>query len=241
MRPVELLVPSGSRGVKLLAGAVLAWATLGWVTASYAGPVAATPSAPAPDRVQLFEPAKAIADFTLTDHNGKPLRLSQLRGRPVLLFLGFTHCPDVCPTALHKLRLVEAERLKAKQPIHVVMISVDGERDTPAALRSMLSPLSPNFIGLTGDPRVVRKVAAQFNGVFFKGLPSGKDGNYTVDHTSQIYLLDATGKLRATFFNAEVGDIARMTASLEVRASSPRHSNYQGGSRTGSGTLQRSM
>jgi protein SCO1 len=231
-----LLVPSGSRGAKLLAIVLLGWATI-----STAKLAAAPPGVAAPDRVQLFEPAKAIDDFTLTDHNGKPLRLSQLRGRPVLMFLGFTHCPDVCPTALHKLRLVEAERLKAKQSIHVVMVSVDGDRDTPAAMRSMLAPLSPNFIGLTGDPRLVRKIAAQFNGVFFKGMPSGPDGNYTVDHTSQIYLLDAAGKLRATFFNAEVRDMTRMTASLGSRGTARALSNHRDTSRTGSGTLQRSM
>ncbi len=165
-------------------------------------------------RVRLIEPAKLISDFELTAHTGKRMKFSALRGEPTLVFLGFTHCPDVCPATLHKLKLVESQMRKAGRQVQVVMLSVDGERDTPAALRAMLEPVSPRFVGLTGPPSQMKRIAAQFSGVFFKGLPRGPDGNYTVDHTSQIYLVDSAGALRAIFFNPDVADIVTVTTQL---------------------------
>ena len=84
------------------------------------------------------------------------------------------------------------------------MISVDGERDTPEVMKKYLAGYSDSFIGLTGDPKAVRKIAADFKAVFFKGLPYDNAGNYQVEHTSLIYLVDSQGRLRATFLDAPV-------------------------------------
>lgn len=117
---------------------------------------------PAFDKVLIAEPAKAIADFELADQNGKPLRLSDLRGEPVLVFFGFAHCPNVCPATLGVLKTAHASKDRAVRRARMVMISVDGERDTPEAMRAYLSPISKDFIGLTGDPKLVLEIAQQF-------------------------------------------------------------------------------
>jgi protein SCO1/2 len=96
------------------------------------------------------------------------------------------------------------------------MISVDGERDAPAAMKAYLDALSADFIGLTGEPRTVRQIAEGFSAVFFKGLPAGQSGHYVVDHTSQVYLADAEGRLRATFFDASVEQMARTIEELSA-------------------------
>jgi len=95
-----------------------------------------------------------------------------------------------------------------------VLVSIDGERDTPEVLKSYLAGYPPFFIGLTGDPKAVRKIAAGFKAVFFKGLPYDNAGNYQVEHTSMIYLVDGEGRLRATFLDAPVPAIAATTRRL---------------------------
>ncbi len=168
----------------------------------------------APARVLEASPPKAITDFELTNQDGQPFRLSQLRGSPVLVFFGFSHCPDVCPLTLGQLQAVVSSRDSAVNQARVVMISVDGDRDTPAALKRYLASVSPDFIGLTGPPRRVRDIAAQFSAVFFKGTPADADGNYQVEHTAQVYLLDKQGRLHSTFFNAPADVIAAATRQV---------------------------
>jgi protein SCO1/2 len=102
----------------------------------------------------------------------------------------------------------------------VIMISVDGDRDTPAALKAYLAPLSKDFIGLTGDPRTVRALAGNFSAVFFKGLPADNSGRYLVEHTSQVYLVDAQGRLHATFFDASVERMSQTVRSLDAHRGS---------------------
>lgn len=166
------------------------------------------------ERVQRASPPRPIADFELTDQFGKPRKLSSFQGAPLLVFFGFANCPDVCPTALHQLQLLMNSKDKDLQRTNVAMISVDGARDTPAVMKSYLEPLSKKFIGLTGPPQQVRGIAAQFQAVFFKGAPTDKSAGYRIDHTSQVYLLDASGKLRATFFNAPVATMHTVTAEI---------------------------
>jgi protein SCO1 len=91
---------------------------------------------------------------------------------------------------------------------------VDGERDTPAVMKAFLEPLGPGFLGLTGDPRIVRDIATDFSAVFFKGMPTDAAGGYDVEHTSQVYLVDREGRLRATFYNAPVGDMVAVTRGV---------------------------
>ena len=166
------------------------------------------------ERVQRASPPRPIADFELTDQFGKPRKLSSFQGAPLLVFFGFANCPDVCPTALHQLQLLMNSKDKELQRTNVAMISVDGARDTPAVMKSYLEPISKKFIGLTGPPQQVRGIAAQFQAVFFKGAPVDKSGGYRIDHTSQVYLLDASGKLHATFVNAPVATMHTVTAEI---------------------------
>jgi protein SCO1/2 len=157
-----------------------------------------------PARVLEASPPKAIPDFELTNQDGQAFRLSKLRGSPVLLFFGFANCPDVCPLTLGQLQMIAQSPDKVVRQTRMVMVSVDGDRDKPADLKRYLGAVSPDFVGLTGDPRKVRDIAAQFSAVFFKGGPTDRSGQYLVEHTSQVYLLDRQGRLRSTFFNATV-------------------------------------
>jgi len=175
----------------------------------------------APDedsRVQISDATARVEDFTLTDQNGRPFSFAHLRGRDTLVFFGFTHCTSICPAAMFKLKLLVASLEGTGQSAPaVVLISVDGDRDTPAVLKDYLRVYPSKFIGLTGDPKAVRGIAAGFKSVFFKGLPYDHAGNYQVEHTSMIYLVDSEGRIRATFFDAPVEDMAETTRRLTTQ------------------------
>ena len=196
--------------------------TLVLAAALLAGPTMPVRAETAPSVVEM-QPPLAIADFQLTDEQGKPFRLGQLKGRPVLIFFGFTHCPDACPLAMGKLAAM-GSAVPAAREARVVFISTDGRRDTPAVLREYLARFPPGFIGLTGDPKDVSKIAAQFSAVFFRGRAADRSGNYLVEHSTQIYLLDRDGRLRATFFDAPVDTLARVTAAV-ARETSASHNS----------------
>ena len=104
------------------------------------------------DRVRLATPPAPLTDFSLTDQDSKPFKFSRLNGQPKLVFFGFTHCQSVCPPTLQKLREVCRSLSKDDGTFRCVMISVDGERDTPVAMKEYLAPFQPGFIGLTARP-----------------------------------------------------------------------------------------
>ena len=166
-----------------------------------AGGLPAGGSAAQPDRTVTFDPPRALPAFTLTDPQGRAAGSAALRGQVTLVFFGFTQCPDVCPTTLLRLRNLLASSADFAA-VRAVMISVDGERDDPAALRAFLGNAGPAFTALTGTPAAVRPVSRGFSAMFVKQPPAGPDGRYTVDHSSQVYLVDRAGRLRAAFFNA---------------------------------------
>ena len=174
---------------------------------------AAAAATPAPERTLLAEPPRAIADFQLTDQSGKTVKLADFRGAPVLMFFGFTHCSTACPAALHQLRQLERQHGAELGKTRIVIVSVDGERDTPSAMKTWLQPLSAKFIGLTGAPARVQNIAAQFSAAFYK-LPGASAGEYSMEHNSQIFLLDGKGQLRATFFNAPLATMAKVTKAV---------------------------
>jgi protein SCO1 len=174
---------------------------------------AAMAAAPPPQRTLLADPPRPIADFQLRDQTGKTVKLADFRGAPVLVFFGFTHCPDVCPTMLHQLRELQRQHGAQLGKTRIVIISVDGERDTPEAMQTWLKPLSPDFIGLTGAPQQVHDIAGRFSATFFK-VPGPKPGEYSFQHNSQVFLVDGQGRLRATFFNAPLAIMAEVTQSL---------------------------
>jgi protein SCO1/2 len=169
-------------------------------------------------RVQLVADPAVLADFELTDQDNHKFHLSQLRGREALFFFGFTHCASICPTALFELKLVsEALEKSGQKAPAVVFVSVDGERDTPETMKNYLAAFPESFIGVTGDPKSVRKIAAEFKAVFFKGLPYDNAGNYQVEHTSLIYFVDSGGRLRASFLDAPVESMAASIGHLSSR------------------------
>jgi protein SCO1/2 len=145
----------------------------------------------------------------MTDHRGQRRKLADLAGGPLLVFFGFTHCPDACPTTLHKLGLIKAGDPKL-DGLRVVLISVDGERDTPEALAAFLGRFSKDFVGFTAPPDQVRTLALRFAAPFFKDPP--RDGQYLVQHSTRVYALDKRGRLRAELFDASaeaVGGVGR--------------------------------
>jgi protein SCO1/2 len=179
--------------------------------------IAGWAAAPAPlprlDRVYVNQEPAPVEDFTLTDQDGKARAFSSLRGQPALVFFGFTHCPSICPTTLARLKSLHAARDGALRSARIVLISVDGDRDTPERLKTYLAALSPDFIGLTGDPKATSKIAARFAAVFFRE-PAAKDGSYNVMHSTQVFAVDKAGRLRATFADAAIEDMATITDLL---------------------------
>lgn len=158
---------------------------------------------PSFERVRVLEAPRSIADAELTDQYGDTVRLTSLQGRVTFVLFGFTNCPDACPTAMARLReLYDARTLKDRD-VAYVMISVDGQRDTPAAMKEFLAKYSPAFIGLTAEPARVKPIATQFSAAFFKGH-AGHDGGYDVAHSPQIFVLDTEGRLRAELFSASL-------------------------------------
>ena len=168
----------------------------------------------APERTLLVSEPRPLSDFELMNQDGKPVKLSQLRGTPLLVFFGFAHCPSVCPAALQELRQLERKHSADLGKARIVIISVDGERDSPQAMKEWLRPISKNFIGLTGAPPKVREIAREFSAAFYK-TPGKQPSEYLVEHNAQIFLVDAKGQLRATFFNAPVATMAEVTRGVK--------------------------
>jgi len=129
----------------------------------------------------------------LTDHNGKPRRLEDWRGKVVVLFFGFTHCPDVCPTTLADIAAAVKSLGAEAEKVQVLMVSVDPERDTPDALGKYVPAFDPGFLGLRGDLDATKKVAAEFK-IYFEKAKTG--ASYTVNHSTQSYVIDPQGRLR---------------------------------------------
>ncbi len=169
--------------------------------------------ADASERTRIADPPVSTPQFSLTDHDGQPFAAADLRGQVALVFFGFTHCEGVCPATLQVLRQVERALAHEGDGLRTLLISVDGERDTPAVMKAYLEPFGPGFIGITGAPAEVTQIAKGFQAVFFKGMPRPA-GGYDVEHTSQVYLLDREGRLRATFFGAGSEEIAAVTRTV---------------------------
>ncbi len=142
-------------------------------------------------------------DFTLQSSRGA-VSLSDFRGKPVLLYFGYTTCPDVCPTTLADLRMAMQELGEDQSKVQVLFVSVDPERDTVERLGAYLQYFDPNFIGLTGPLAEIEAIANRF-GVFFQKNVVDSAADYLIDHTSAVLLLDADGKLRLMFPYATTG------------------------------------
>jgi protein SCO1/2 len=138
----------------------------------------------------------------LTDHTGKPRRLEDFRGKAVVLFFGFTHCPDICPTTLADIAGAVKQLGPDAERVQVLMVSVDPERDTPDALARYVTAFDRRFLGLRGDLPATQKVAKEFK-IYFEKRKQGD--SYTVDHSAQSYVLDPQGRLRLLVRHDRIG------------------------------------
>ncbi len=135
--------------------------------------------------------------FTLTDHNGQPISDRDLKGRPFLVFFGFTHCPDVCPTTLFEVSEVMRALGSDGKDMRALFVTVDPERDTPAKLKDYLSSFDSRVIGVTGDEASIKAMEKAYR-VYSRKVPL-EAGGYNMDHTAIVYLMDKDGRFVAPF------------------------------------------
>jgi protein SCO1/2 len=148
-------------------------------------------------RTQVFAPAAIGGAFSLVDQDGARVTEENLVGKPTIIFFGFTHCPDVCPTSLFEMSEVLRAMGPAADGVGAYFVSVDPERDTPEAMKTYLQSFDPRLKGLTGTPEDVAKIIAAYR-VYAKKVPT-EGGDYTMDHTALIYLMGKDGKFIAPF------------------------------------------
>ena len=134
-------------------------------------------------------------DFALTDHNGKPRTLADFKGKAVVMFFGYTQCPDVCPTTMAEMANVMKELGPQADKVQVLFVTVDPARDTPQILSQYVPAFDKRFLGLYGDEAATAKVAKEFK-VFYQKVPGKTAGSYTMDHTAGSYVFDPQGRVR---------------------------------------------
>ncbi len=150
---------------------------------------------PRPSQTEL--PLAAIGGpFTLVGADGQPFSSARLAGKPFAIFFGFTHCPDVCPTTLARLARLRRQLGSGEDAFNIVFVSVDPERDGPAEVGAYSKLFDTPVIGLTGSPAQIEQVKKQF-AVFSAKAPQ-EGGEYSVDHTASVFLMDRAGKFVAT-------------------------------------------
>jgi protein SCO1/2 len=135
--------------------------------------------------------------FHLEDQSGKVVTDQDLKGKPYLVFFGYTHCPDICPTTLFDMSQVMKQLGPDADRTGALFITVDPERDTPAVMKDYLSNFDPHVRGLTGDQTSIDAAIKEYR-VYAKKVPL-KDGDYTMDHTAVVYLMDKNGNFIAPF------------------------------------------
>jgi len=133
--------------------------------------------------------------FTLTDDNGGQVTQQAYRGKLALLYFGYTHCPDVCPTTLADLRSAILKLGADANQVRVLFVSVDPARDTPAVLKTYVNAFGPWFVGLTGSPAELQALTKRYRVAYRLGKPDAQ-GNYTVYHSSAVFIFDKQGKVR---------------------------------------------
>jgi protein SCO1/2 len=150
---------------------------------------------------QVASPVQQVAavggPFRLTDQNGRTVTEQDFKGKPFLVFFGFTHCPEVCPTTLFEISEVLRKLGPDADKTHALFITVDPERDTVKSMKDYLSSFDPHMSGLTGDPAAIAKVAKEYR-VYYKKVPLD-DGGYTMDHSAIVYLMGKDGRFVSPF------------------------------------------
>jgi len=146
----------------------------------------------------LIDPPAPAADFELTDQNGQPYRLSDQGGKVILIFFGYTNCPDVCPLTLTEFKRIKEGLGDKAQDVHFVYITVDPERDTVERMKFYVGNFDPSFIALTSDRETLQPIWDAY-GVYQERQDVGSAAGYLVDHTARIYTIDKGGNWRINY------------------------------------------
>jgi protein SCO1 len=144
------------------------------------------------------EPFPPAPEFSLTDANGDMINLKDVRGKVVLLFFGYTYCPDICPTTLAQLKLAMQDLGKKSEQVQVIFISVDPKRDTSKSMQSYVERFDTAFIGLGGTEEELSPIWNEY-GIFREIVEGTSENNYIVNHTGRIILIDQDGNLRLSY------------------------------------------
>jgi protein SCO1/2 len=174
-------------GILVLMAAGIGWLTFDWYRTTGSG-----------------EPYGG--SFALVDYNNNPITEAAFRGHPTAVFFGFTHCPEVCPTTLYELNGWLARIGDEGKDIRAYFVSIDPERDTPELLKAYVSTVSDRIVGITGEPDKIAAMAKAF-GIFARRVEL-EGGDYTMDHTASILLLDSAGAFAGTIAYGENPDTA---------------------------------
>ncbi len=160
-------------------------------------------------RGSAIEPPVVAADFSLRDQHGQMFRLGDQRGQIVLMFFGYTSCPDVCPTTLAQFKQTRARLGDLADRVRFVFVTVDPQRDTSERMQKYLGVFDPNIVGLGGSEAELEPVWQAY-GVYRKVQPGSSATGYLVDHSARVYLVDAQGNLRLTYaFGVQADDMAQ--------------------------------
>lgn len=175
-------------GILVLMAAGIGWLTFDWYRGHYGGEAFGAP-------------------FTLVDQKSQPITEAAFRGQPSVVFFGFTHCPEVCPTTLFEMAGWLKDLGSDGQNLRAYFVSIDPERDTPEIMNTYISNFSDRILGITGDPEKVHAMAKAF-GIYWKKVPTD-GGDYTMDHTASVLLLDGKGDFAGTIAYGESAETAK--------------------------------
>jgi protein SCO1 len=189
LRTARILVATGA----FVAGLVLCLAVVLLLTGRSGAP-------------SLPQVAAIGGPFSLTDQNGRTVTDEDFKGRPFLVFFGFTHCPDICPTTLFEISEIMRKLGPDGDRVRALFITVDPERDTPAALKDYVSSFDPRIVAVTGDDAAIAAVAKAYR-AYYKRTPLA-EGGYTMDHTAIIYLMGKDGRFVTPFSLKRTTDAA---------------------------------
>lgn len=163
----------------------------------------------------IIDPPQQLPDFALSVGNGKTIYLSDFRGRFIMLYFGYTLCPDACPTTMLDFKRIKASLGDTATNIQFIMISIDPEHDTPETLNQYVKSYDMEFIGLTGTDDAIQQIADYFNVVYIRNDNTSSQAEYLIDHTVSKFLIDPQGRLIRIYpFATDAHTIAEDIRSL---------------------------